>query len=146
MITIIQINEAVCIRLSAFAKQNNLNNLSDAIQHILDSQPAAPGGTRDLSALTAGTKLRNIITYFPAGEDSFKKELLKTKRAFIRIFYADGRPPTDKEWNAHNISKASTVHGNLASGHLRDWREKGICKVEVSIEPRPKTPSEAKKK
>lgn len=133
MITL-HINERVCIRLSAYADKNSISALSDAIQDLLDkiSESHLHGKPGPLSPMV---KLKDIISYSPEGEENFKRALLKNKRAFIRIHYGDGRPPVVKEWNAANISRESTVHGNLASGHLRDWRDKNICRAEVSIDP-----------
>jgi hypothetical protein len=36
-------------------------------------------------------------------------------------------------WNAERFTEKSSLRGNLFSGYLRNWREKGIVKAECAI-------------
>ena len=71
------------------------------------------------------------IIYYPTDELSFKKLLLQTKRAYILLHMTHGTTAL-KEWNASNFGDDSNVGRNLRSGYLRDWKQKGIFKAEIS--------------
>lgn len=73
------------------------------------------------------------ITFYPSNEHNFKKELLKTKVAYILLHKVDGTTEL-KEWNALNFRPDSSVNGNLRSGYLRDWKNKGIIRAEISTD------------
>ncbi|CAM1340602.1 hypothetical protein [Tenacibaculum aestuarii] len=72
----------------------------------------------------------------PPNEIDFKTELLKTKKAYITTFYANG----DKEiklWNAKRFSETSGVLNNLRSRiefRNGEWQNRGIINVYVSID------------
>lgn len=72
------------------------------------------------------------IIYRPVGEDIFKKELLERKKAFIRLYKVDGTSEI-KIWNASKFNLNSDVNGNLRSGYLRGWKNKGIYKAVIAI-------------
>ncbi|CAH8296078.1 hypothetical protein EV196_11338 [Mariniflexile fucanivorans] len=72
----------------------------------------------------------------PSNELDFKKKLLKTKRAYITTFYANGTNEK-KPWNANRFSETSGVLGNLRSRpefRNGEWQDRGIIRVYVSIE------------
>jgi hypothetical protein len=72
----------------------------------------------------------------PRDELSFKKELLKTKLAYITIFYANGTKEK-KTWKANRFSETSGVLGNLRSRpefRNEEWQNRGIINVYVSIQ------------
>ena len=71
------------------------------------------------------------IIYYPSNEQDFKEALLQTKKAYVLCHITDGTT-TFNEWNASNFKTESNLKGNLYSGYLRDWKEKGIFKVEIS--------------
>jgi len=72
------------------------------------------------------------IVYFPTDEETFKKDLLIKKCAFIKLHKTDGSTKI-KVWNAAKFAKSSKLSTNLRSGFLRDWSTKGIYKAELSI-------------
>ena len=125
----IEIEEKTCIRLGAFAHECKLS-LSAAIDRLLDNQQG--------KAVSRSENSRLEVVYFPEGEENFKRALLaidsSRRVAHIRIHYFGGRIAY-KKWRAADIDANSLIRGNLASGHLRDWRQKGIVKAEVSLEP-----------
>lgn len=71
------------------------------------------------------------IIYYPHDEENFKKVFLKTKKAYILIHKIDGSTEL-KEWNAYHFGPEASVNGNLRSGRLRGWKDKGIFKAEIS--------------
>ena len=76
------------------------------------------------------------ITLHPDSEERFKKELLKIKKAKIRIFYQDGTT-VDKTWNALTFDSESSVMECLhsrAEFHQDAWIRNGITHAEVSID------------
>ena len=71
------------------------------------------------------------IIYYPSDELSFKHALLQTQKAYILLHKVDGTTEL-REWNASNFGVNSDVNGNLRSGYLRGWKDKGIFKAEIS--------------
>ena len=72
------------------------------------------------------------IKYYPDDENEFKKQFLVQKHAWIIIHKVDGSV-TEHVWNLNGFTENSSVKGNLLSGRLRGWKEKGICKAEIAI-------------
>ena len=74
------------------------------------------------------------IVYYPVNDENhFKRLLLKHKFADIKLSKTDGTSEI-RHWNATaRLNETSSVSHNLRSGCLRDWRTKGICKAELSI-------------
>ena len=72
------------------------------------------------------------IVYLERSEEEFKQQLLANKKAYIKLFYTNGTSEI-KEWKVHRFSAEPGVNGNLRSGYLRGWKEKGIFKAELSI-------------
>lgn len=72
------------------------------------------------------------IIYHPGGEDIFKRALLKNKKAFICLYNVNGSSEI-RIWNAAKFSPRSNVSGNLRSGCLRDWQDRGIYKAVIAI-------------
>ena len=75
------------------------------------------------------------IVYYPVNDENhFKRLLLKHKFADIKLSKTDGTSEI-RRWNATaGFKETSSVSNNLRSGCLRDWRTKGICKAELSID------------
>ena len=73
------------------------------------------------------------IIYYPESEENFKQEFLKTRFAYVRLHKVDGTTEL-KEWRARKFQPNSSVKGNLHSGYLRGWKDKGIYKAEVSTD------------
>jgi hypothetical protein len=71
------------------------------------------------------------IVYHPYDEESFKQELLKKKVAYLLLHKFDGAKEL-KKWNASNFQPHSSVSGNLRSGYLRGWKNRGIVKAVIS--------------
>lgn len=76
---------------------------------------------------------RMDIIYLPNNsEEDFKQRLLDSKMAYIKIYYTNNTTEV-KSWNAHRFTSSSSVAANLRGGYLRNWREKGIYKAEISV-------------
>ena len=74
-----------------------------------------------------------VIQLSPAGDDAFKARLIAVKRAVVRLEMRDGRERSFV-WHAYRFRQSSNLRGNLFSGYLRDWRERGIVRASVSVE------------
>jgi hypothetical protein len=72
------------------------------------------------------------LHFDPAPESVFRAELIKAKRAYVRLYLADGRVET-KIWNAEKFTADSDLRNNLGSGHLRNARARRITKALFSI-------------
>jgi hypothetical protein len=74
------------------------------------------------------------IVYFPNNNEAeFKRNFLEKKRAFVGLVFF-GLDPRICEWNLQRFSETASVRGNLFTGYLRGWRERGIYKSFVSTE------------
>jgi len=106
---------------------------ASVIERILDSYEGKTmesphedeGSTRTISE-------KLDVVFYPSSEEKFKSLLLANKVAWVLLHKTDGSTEI-KPWNAQRLSSASSVLGNLRSGHLRGWKKKGICKAEVAI-------------
>ncbi|NOQ63974.1 MAG: hypothetical protein GQ582_05630 [Methyloprofundus sp.] len=72
------------------------------------------------------------IKFFPENLVQFKSLLLKEKQAWVLLHMNDGSK-TLHQWNASRFTEGSNVLGNLRSGYLRDWRDKGIISADIAI-------------
>jgi len=75
------------------------------------------------------------IKLYPDDPRQFKKQLLEKREAWVLLRNADGSRDL-KHWNAQRFSESSDVLGNLRSGYLRGWRERGIVRADVAIDRR----------
>lgn len=75
------------------------------------------------------------LTFCPSDEQLFKKELINAKEAEVVIYKSDGSREVTR-WKANRISDSSNLRGNLWSGFLRGWKEKGIKSAEFTILPK----------
>lgn len=74
------------------------------------------------------------ISFFPSDEKKFLSGLVKSRVAEIALYKADGTREI-LHWKASKISINSNLRGNLWSGFLRGWQEKGIVEAELSLLP-----------
>lgn len=75
------------------------------------------------------------IYLVPSDPTTFKKELLRTRKAHIKITYVNGDERI-KHWDVSNFSASSNVLGNLRSRpqfRQGKWQQLGITKVTVEI-------------
>lgn len=131
MSQVIRIPDDLYKRLEKHA--SGFDTPANVIERVLDAYEGIDKreGPRESSQVRKpATKLE--IEYFADSEESFKEQLLSTKVAYIKLHYTDGESEI-KEWNASRFTKDSRVDGNLRSGYLRGWKERGIYKAELSV-------------
>ncbi|VAX11783.1 hypothetical protein MNBD_GAMMA25-2190 [hydrothermal vent metagenome] len=92
---------------------------------------STPTKTRFSNSVNTYQKLS--INFIPEDPLQFKKLLLKEKKAWVLLHMTDGTKHLH-EWNALRFTEHSDVLGNLRSGYLRNWRDKGIINAEVAID------------
>lgn len=63
-------------------------------------------------------------------EAQCKYAIIAAGVATVRIYYADG-DIANKRWHITQFGEDSSLSGNLKTGYLRYWRERGIVKAEV---------------
>jgi hypothetical protein len=69
------------------------------------------------------------IKLYPADQELFKSELLRTRNASVEIHYSDGKKDI-KRWPANNFKESSDLMQNIRSkSYLRQWQKRGIAKV-----------------
>lgn len=130
MSQVIRISASLYKRLGMHAK--GFETPSSVIEKLLNFYEEQKGINSVVDLKTSGNTPTSLeIIYYPHGEANFKKVFLQTKKAYILIHKMDGTTEF-KEWNASNFGTNSTVNGNLRSGYLRGWKDKGIFKVEIS--------------
>ncbi|WP_129124154.1 hypothetical protein [Veronia nyctiphanis] len=91
---------------------------------------------RLLDKVDAQPTKKPVIDFSPSDEAEFKSQLINRREAEVIIYKTDGTREIS-HWKANKITKTSNVRGNLWSGPLRGWKEKGIESVEVNILPFP---------
>lgn len=87
-------------------------------------------------AVSSDKKGKFDLIFMPSNESAFKAALIKNKKAFVALHKHDGSVD-NFIWNARNFKASSNLKGNLYSGYLRGWAEKGIYKAVFSIDPLP---------
>ncbi len=73
------------------------------------------------------------IEFIPGDEVSFKEDLIRKKCAHVLLYMSNG-DVNRSVWQAKKFSLSSNLRGNLFSGYLRGWRNKGIRKAVFSID------------
>lgn len=81
-----------------------------------------------------GSKSAPNIYYNPSPVGEFKQKLLETKKAHRVIIYHDGSHEVSY-WDASRFDEKSNLEGNIRSGVLRNWQEKDIKSLILSIDP-----------
>jgi len=126
---VIRISESLYKRLASHA--NGFDTPATVIEQILNHYEGI-----DTVAEVANThieKSNNLeIVYKNESEESFKQKLLIHKKAFIKLYFTNGDSEI-KEWSTVRFNETSSVNGNLRSGYLRGWKEKGIKKADLAI-------------
>ena len=133
MSQVIRISDELYKRLEAHA--SGFDTPSNVIETILnayeeqnlDFQPTT--NPLNHSEVEPATSLE--ISYCGNSEEEFKQQLLDSKKAYIKLYYTNNTTEI-KEWKAQRFSSSSSVDGNLRSGYLRGWRERGVFKAELS--------------
>jgi hypothetical protein len=95
----------------------------------------ASGSLSD-TTITTTHKKRSLpeLVFCPAGEEQFKSELLKSKKARIVLTYDSGHVK-ETAWNAESFDITSNLRRNIQSRPF--WRNKnkeGLVKVEVIVD------------
>ena len=75
------------------------------------------------------------LAFHPSDEKLFKRKLIETKEAEVVLYKVDGTREISR-WKANRFSEASNLRGNLWSGPLREWKNKGIKNAEFLILPK----------
>ncbi|HDY7818076.1 hypothetical protein [Vibrio vulnificus] len=89
---------------------------------------------RLLDQVEGKPETKPTLTFFPEDEAEFKRELIKSKEAEVVLYKVDGTREVSR-WNANRLTESSNLRGNLWSGLLRNWKEKGIQKAELFVLP-----------
>ncbi|RKZ79971.1 MAG: hypothetical protein DRQ35_03200 [Gammaproteobacteria bacterium] len=134
MSQVIRISDSLYKRLEVHA--SGFDTPSNVIETILNAYEAMNPDikphidTRNLAEMEPATNLE--ISYCGISEEEFKQQLLENKKAYIKLYYTSDTTKI-KEWKAFRFSSSSSVDGNLRSGYLRGWRDRGIFRAELSI-------------
>ena len=134
MSQVIRISDELYKRLEAHA--SGFDTPSNVIERVLDAFDGIIPNSRADSSSVFNQEIQPArsleIIYFPDSEEVFKQELLECKKAYIKLHYTNNTSEI-KEWNASRLSSSSSVDGNLRSGYLRGWKERGIYKAELAV-------------
>ena len=134
MSQVIRISDDLYKRLEVYA--SGFDTPAKVIEKILDefegvkSEFVTGQSTSDNFEIQPSSNLE--IIYFADSEEDFKQQLLDAKKAFLKIYFTNNTSEI-KEWDASRFSSSSRVDGNLRSGYLRGWKERGIFKAEVTV-------------
>jgi len=81
--------------------------------------------------------IKPTLMFYPTDENLFKSQLIENKEAEVVLYKVDGSREITR-WKANRLSETSNLRGNLWSGFLRGWKNKGIKSAEFSILPKSK--------
>lgn len=132
MPSVVRISSALYKRLESHAK--GFDTPASVIERILNDYESRAG----ISTATEGAEAqqnkptRKPQLVFIPSEEVFRKNLLEAKVARVELDLLGGVVEV-KTWNAGRFSETSSLRGNLWSGFLRGWAEKGICKATFSV-------------
>lgn len=92
--------------------------------------------SRLLDSVEGTVESKPEIVLCPSDEEHFKRLLLRDQLAEVAIYKSDMSREVS-QWVAKRFTESSNLKANLWSGYLRDWKKKGITKIELSIYPKP---------
>ena len=130
----IKLNQHTYSRLESIAQGfgdkpgNVIRKLLDYYEGKYGFQPA-----ETVQAVKEDIRRRPIPEFYPNGMKDFRRRLLVDKRAVRRVTYQDGGSEI-LLWKAENFRPESNLMGNINTGVLRDWRQKGIVRLEIAID------------
>lgn len=131
MSQVIRISEELYKRLENHA--NGFDTPSNVIERVLNLYEGVTDASSDTKPNPEKAPASDLeIIYFADSEEDFKKQLISKKKAYIKLHYTNGVTET-KSWNAKRFSPKSRVDGNLRSGYLRGWKDRGIFRAELSV-------------
>lgn len=119
--TVIRLTPNLYSRLASHAE--GFDTPAQVISRLLDAyEGVSPSSEPGSMTETSGDK--PTLSFHP-DEASFKKHLVGGNNGQVIIHYKDGTT-SEKVWNATRFSSSSNLRGNIWSGFLRGWHEKGI--------------------
>jgi hypothetical protein len=129
----IDITEEIYLRLAKHAR--GFDTPVQVIERMIDFYEEKAGLPTKMNTEPPDFRPHNFqleIKFFPDNEEDFKRRFLAQGFAWIVIHKTDGSV-VEKRWDIQGFTSNSSLKGNLRSGRLRGWREKGIHKAEIAI-------------
>ena len=131
MCPVIRISDHLYKRLEARAV--GFATPSEVIAQLLDE--TAGQFIEEPATFISNDSSKPQLIFFPENSKKFKSQLIENKEAEIALTKSDGTMEVFT-WKASRFKESSNLKANLWSGHLRDWKKKGITKAEISLYPR----------
>lgn len=127
---VIRLKESLYQRLSIHSK--GFETPSEVIDRIVSFYEKENNIEIDIESFVREKPTSLKVIYHPVNDEiAFKKQLINDRVAYIKLHKVDGTSEI-KQWSAYRFTKSSNVRRNLNSGYLRNWKEKGIFKAELS--------------
>lgn len=79
-------------------------------------------------------RTKPTITFNPSEVEAFKASLLKKRVAEVCMYRTDGSKSYSL-WNASKLSETSNIKANIWSGLLRNWEDKKISSLALTVLP-----------
>jgi hypothetical protein len=129
----IQLSAALYKRLEEHAQ--GFDTPENVIERLLNSHEINSGADDEdfIPSMGSPDLARPEPIFYPSDINKFKDLLLQNKQAYRRITYRDGTAKLSV-WNAERFDAGSNLLGNIYSGVLRNWSQKGIVRAEFAIE------------
>lgn len=129
MSQVIRISDQLFKRLEKYAK--GFDTPAKVIEKILDEYEGVESAESRQDVIQPSNNLELIFS--EGSEEDFKSTFLNSGLATVEIFYTNGSTEV-YQWRKNNFTENSSAKGNLMSGRLRGWKEKGITKAIIKAE------------
>jgi len=118
-------------QIAKLEKENK--RLKDEIQQLKEELKAIKQIRDEQSSTTFDVRKDYIINGKQCSAKEFESRLRNNHyEVNITLYYANQRVKHDI-WKVDNFSQKSSLSGNLHSGYLRGWREKGITAIRLEL-------------
>jgi len=114
--------------------------LSDAVykrleQHATGFDTPEQVISRLLNFAEGASHSKPELSFCPEDDKEFKAAFIASGHAEVVLYYNSGKRDVI-HWEAKRFNEDSNLRANLWSGYLRNWKDKGIIKAELTALPR----------
>lgn len=118
-------------QLSILEKENK--KLKEEIQQLNEELKAIKQIKEEQISTTFGVRKDYIINGKQCSAEEFESRLRNSHYEVNVTLYYTNQSTKHYIWKVDNFTQKSSLSGNLHSGYLRGWREKGITAIRLEL-------------